>query len=217
MRCSLVMVAALSLLACGTGRPFARQARVWNGNGPEERSWARTTIAAAIEAPADPPAPPPAPPALPARAALATEAPKGRPAIRLYTDDGADCPTEALGVVHERALDGNEDAALERIKASAARLGADAVVGYHTINGAGSELDLAGVAVRCQKLTDDDKPYDTIGTIDVPAPPGGEQAAFDELLDRAAKMHANFVVDVHLAPADDGAGRRVVGAAIRYK
>jgi uncharacterized protein YbjQ (UPF0145 family) len=213
----LFIVTALTFLACSTGRPLARQARAWNAIGPEERSWARTTIAAVVEAPAESPAPPPPTPALPARAAPKDEAPKGKPAIQLYTDDGADCPTEALGVVHERAEDGNEVAALERIKASAARLGADAVVGYHTIGGEGSSRDLAGVAVRCQKLTDDDKPYDTLGTIDVPAAPGREQAAFDELLDRAAKMHANFVVDVHLVPADGGAGRRVVGAAIRYK
>jgi uncharacterized protein YbjQ (UPF0145 family) len=197
--------------ACREGRPPA-QARWWAPLAHEARRYVHSTVAAAIVVPAPrPPAPAPLA-SLPARVK-----PPRKPNIRLFTADGADCPTEALGVVNERASgDGDEKAALERLKDKARAMGAEAIVGYRSAGAFGMGTDLAGVAVRCEKLTEDRR-YDTVDHLEVPVTEGAEQEAFDELLAKANDMHANLVIDVHLQRDADGVGRKVVGAAIKYR
>ena len=214
--------AVIGALAACTATPSPSRARSWLARDHETRTFARTTIAAAVVAPPPPPAVDAPAPSKPAVAPLAAPKRHGNAEVRLFTLDNADCPTEALGVVNERADDGDEGAAVERIKAKARGMGADAVVGYrtetHGTNG-GTGLDLAGVAVRCKKLAED-RPYDVLGRIEVPVASdaaSNDQDAFDELLARADKMHANLVLDVHVVPGQNGAHGKVVGAAIRYR
>jgi uncharacterized protein YbjQ (UPF0145 family) len=209
---SLLSLLSLLSLAAGCSHPPAAHARGWTPPLAELATRSHSTIAAIL-----PPATPRPPPA-PSPVALAAAAPKAKragPNIRLFTSDGADCPTEALGVVNERASLGDEDGAIERLKAKARVMGADAIVGYRSAS-ALLGTDLAGVAVRC-RTPSKDKEYDTIGELEVPARPGEEDAAFDELLARADDMHANLVIGVHVVPGSGGAPAKVVGAAIRYR
>jgi len=153
---------------------------------------------------------------LPRPAAAASTASR-KPDIRLFTADGADCATEALGVVNERALSTfDEIPARERLKDKARAMGADAIVGYRSAGASGTGIDLAGVAVRCEQLAQN-RGYDTMEHIVVPVTEGAEEDAFEELLARADAMHANLVIDVHLQRDADGVGRKVVGAAIKYR
>ena len=72
------------------------------------------------------------------------------------------------------------------------------------------------MAVRCADLTED-RPYDTLATLEVPAEPGSEKEAFEQLLARADELHANLVIDLHVVPDEQGPGKRVIGAAIKYR
>jgi uncharacterized protein YbjQ (UPF0145 family) len=186
-------------------------ARSWTPLENESRR-VHAVVAAILEAPR--PAPPP-----PARRAAPkpVETARVETGVRVFAGDAPDCPSEALGVVNERAsgvLD--EAAALERLKEKAHTMGADAIVGYRTTSGAASGTDLAGVAVHCAKLTED-RPIHTIEHLEVPVTPGAEQEAFDELLDRANKLDASLVTEVHLERNADGTGSKVVGKAIKYR
>jgi uncharacterized protein YbjQ (UPF0145 family) len=205
-------LAALTVSACAESPPPAH-AHTWAPLGHEARRYVHSTIAAAIVAT---PAPPPAKAAANANRAVFPPLPAPhKPDIRLFTADGADCPTEALGVVNERAV-GDDKAALERLKDKARAMGADAIVGYRSAGAGGLGTDLAGVAVRCEQLAENRR-YETVEHITVPVTEGAEQDAFDELLARADAMHANLVIDVHLQRDADGVGRKVVGAAIKYR
>lgn len=210
----LPLCAAFAVVfACSEAAPPAHAHR-WEPLGHQARRYVHSTVAAAVVVPPVVEAPPALLPPARASASVPQRAPK-KASIRLFTADGADCPTEALGVVSERAY-GDVDLALERLKDKARAMGADAIVGYRTASGGALGTDLAGVAVHCQRLAED-KPYDTIDHLEVPATAGAEQEAFDELLARADRMHANLVIDVHVVPDPSGIGRKVVGAAIRYR
>jgi uncharacterized protein YbjQ (UPF0145 family) len=208
-----------SFAACNKGPPPVppAHARSWTPLEAESRRVHAVVAAAIIEAPlcvdhaaAEPrtcrrPAPPPPRRAVPRRV---------QSGVRVFTGDAADCPSEALGVVNERAF-GDEAAALERLKEKAHAMGADAIVGYRTTSSGVTGTDLAGVAIHCAKLTED-RPIETIEHLEVPVTPGAEQEAFDELLARANSLDASLVTEVHLERDKDGTGSKVVGKAIKY-
>jgi uncharacterized protein YbjQ (UPF0145 family) len=142
------------------------------------------------------------------------DAPTGAPTPSSPPCDVASSHAEALGVVEAPYVYGKEDASRAELRARALKMGADAVIDVRRAT-SGNDEHLLGTAVRCRALTEE-RPYDVVGQIDVPGVEGGPEAAFTKLRERARDLHADLVVDVHLAQ-DDADHAHVTGVAIRYR
>jgi hypothetical protein len=96
--------------------------------------------------------PPPHPPAPPPAEATAPSSLTALPAthILVLQSTHTDRLTEVVGVIDVHAEMGGQDAALELLKARAAQLGADAVLGveFHHGHGEDEPTHLSGLAVR---------------------------------------------------------------------
>jgi uncharacterized protein YbjQ (UPF0145 family) len=221
MRQPLFLAALLTTALACAGGGTERTPRPLASLGQEHLSHAQTILAAAIVPTATAETPPlPAPAAVPAPVRhAAKKAPASLPPLskmRLLQEDSTPCPSQALGVVTVHAENGEETAGEDRLRAKAERLGADTIVGYRSSpDDKGTGKDLTGLAVHCAKLTED-RPYEVLRTFEVPATPGEEDLAFQELRAKAQEIGADLVTEIQVLPNADGTGSRVVGSAIKY-
>jgi uncharacterized protein YbjQ (UPF0145 family) len=128
-------------------------------------------------------------------------------------------PTEVLAVVDAHMRPGHQEEAVAELRARAAALGADAVVGveFHHSEESAHASHLSGVAVRYRDLLKG-RSYDVIADLDVGAPMGQEERAHEDLRRQASAVHADLILDVrfHHGEASDGSVR-LTGKAIRFR
>ncbi len=130
------------------------------------------------------------------------------------------CPVEALGPVDVHRKMESTDQALETLKRRAAKLGADAVIHVEFEHGEGGKepTHLAGMAVRCNDLVKG-RAYDVISKLEVKGDMGGEEHAFQVLLDKARSAHADLLVEVEFEHGEGGEGKgtTLTAKAVRFR
>src|SRR5262249_12666894 len=124
--------------------------------------------------------------------------------------------TEVLGLVDAHERPGHHEEALGELRAFAAALGADAVIGveFHHGDGDGEVSHRSGRAVRYRNLLRDE-PYDVIGTIEVPADMHHQDEALDELRRRAGAMQADLIIHIEYEHGEGHGPIHLTGQAIR--
>ncbi len=162
------------------------------------------------------------------------------PSHVLLLAGSADRPCEVLGLIDRHADMGREADALERLRADAARLGADAVThvsfehsddveeehgadddmdarvdegvaGHH----AAGALHLSGTAVRFRDLVGGRR-YEVIGRIEIRGGMGHEADALAELRQRGYAMRADLVMGIAFTHDDGDGSIGVAGTAVRF-
>lgn len=133
----------------------------------------------------------------------------------LQTSDGR--ATEVIGLVDVHEHMGHEDEALADLRARAAMLGAEAVVGaeFHHGDGGGNVTHLSGMAVRFRDLLQG-RQYDVISRLDVDGSMFQEDAAYAELRRRAGQLHADLIVGISFEHGESGP-THLTGTAIRFR
>ncbi len=160
----------------------------------------------------------------------------------LLLEGSAERPCEVLGVIDQHTTMGHEAEALERLRADAARMGADAVIhvefehSEESADGRGDEqlegetdldaatdegvadaraLHLSGTAVRFRDLIGGRR-YEILGRIEVSEGMAREEEALASLRRRARALHADLVIGVAFHHGDGAGGVGVEGTAIRF-
>ena len=140
----------------------------------------------------------------------------GAPHISVTTEQtcprGHDCDILDIVDIHTQAT--SQDKGFDELRARAAAMGADAVVGAEFEHGDGGEPShLSGVIVRYGRPV---PPHVELGVIDVPSDEKDENKGLAELSRRAHEMGGNQVIDVTFEHGDDGAQGHLRGKVIRY-
>ncbi len=134
--------------------------------------------------------------------------------IVLQTGDSR--ATEILGLIDFHAEMGDQDKALEGLKAKAESLGADAVTAVEFHHGEGKEPShLSGTAVRFRDLLGGRK-YEAIQKIEVVFEMEQEDEGLRGLKEKARQLHADLIIDVKFEHGEEGQKPRVSGTAIRF-
>jgi uncharacterized protein YbjQ (UPF0145 family) len=125
---------------------------------------------------------------------------------------------EALQIVDAHEKPGHHEEALAELRARAAALGADAVVGmeFHHGEGHGDRLHLSGMAVRYRNLLRN-QPYDVVGELDIAADMDHQDQAMEELQRRAGKLNADLIIHIGYRHGEGHEPIHLVGTAIRYR
>lgn len=100
----------------------------------------------------------------------------------------------------------------DELRARAAALDADAVIGAEFEHGEAGRSHLAGMIVR---YGDPLPPYVEIGVIEIASDPNSADKGLAALLARGREMGADRVVDVTFEHGEDGAPGRVRGRAVK--
>jgi uncharacterized protein YbjQ (UPF0145 family) len=126
--------------------------------------------------------------------------------------------TEALSIVDAHEQPGHHEEALAELRARAAALGADAVVGmeFHHGEGHGDRLHLSGMAVRYRNLLRNE-PYEIVGELDVVADMDHQDQAMAELQRRAGRLNADLIIKIGYRHGDGHDPVHLLGTAIRYR
>lgn len=128
-----------------------------------------------------------------------------------------DRATEALGTVDVHTSGEAEETALNRLRARAASLGADAVLGVEFHHGDTGPTHLSGMAVRYRDLLGG-RTYDVVGRLDVHMPMGHDHHALSELQEQGRALHADLIINIAFHHGDDPHGpTELTGDAIRYR
>ncbi len=155
--------------------------------------------------------------------ALEPSEPHDPSASRVVVTTDQDCPPSCpkgnkchiLQVVdiHTRAT--SEDKGFDELRARAASLGADAVIGAEFEHGDGDEPShLSGMIVRdCEPIA----PYVELGTVDVPSDPIAIDKGLAKLMPRAREMGGDDVLGVTFEHGEDGAQGHLRGKVVKYK
>ncbi len=123
-----------------------------------------------------------------------------------------DCDILDVVDLHTKAT--SEDKGFDELRARAAVLGGDAVIGAEFEHGDGNEPShLSGMIVRYGKPV---PPHVDIGEIDIPSDETDENKGLAELSRRAHDMGGNQVIDVTFEHGDDGAPGHLRGKVIKY-
>ena len=114
--------------------------------------------------------------------------------------------------IHTRA--DSQDKGFDELRARAAAMGADAVVGAEFEHGDGAEPShLSGMIVRYGRPV---RPHVDVGQIDIPSDENDENKGLAELGRRAHEMGGDQVIDVTFEHGDDGAQGHLRGKVIRF-
>ena len=114
--------------------------------------------------------------------------------------------------IHTQAK--SQDKGFDELRARAAALGADAVVGAEFEHGDGNEPShLSGMIVRFGHSV---PPHVDIGTVDIPSDGNDENKGLAELSRRARDMGGDQVIDVTFEHGDDGAQGHLRGKVIKF-
>ena len=125
---------------------------------------------------------------------------------------GHDC--DILDVVDIHTTATSQDKGFDELRARAAQLGGDAVIGAEFEHGDGDEPShLSGMIVRYGKPV---PPHVDIGMIDIPSDEKDENKGLAELSRRAHAMGGNQVIDVTFEHGDDGQQGHLRGKVIRF-
>jgi uncharacterized protein YbjQ (UPF0145 family) len=126
--------------------------------------------------------------------------------------------TEALGIVDAHEASGHHEEALAELRARAAALGADAVLGmeFHHGAGHGDRLHLSGMAVRYRELLRDE-PYYVVGELDVVADMDHQERAIAEMQRRGGQLRADLIIKINYRHGDGSEPVHLIGTAIRYR
>jgi uncharacterized protein YbjQ (UPF0145 family) len=125
---------------------------------------------------------------------------------------GRDCVILDVVDIHTAAT--SEDKGFAELRARAAAMGADGVVGAEFEHGDGDEPShLSGVIVRFGKPV---PPHIDLGMIDVPSDEKAEDKGLAELSRRAQQMGGNQVIDVTFEHGDDGQQGHLRGKVIKF-
>jgi uncharacterized protein YbjQ (UPF0145 family) len=125
---------------------------------------------------------------------------------------GRDC--DILDVVDIHTTATSEDKGFDELRARAARMSADAVLGAEFEHGDGSEPShLSGIIVHYGKPV---RPHVDVGEIDIPSNENDENKGLAELSRRAHEMGGNQVIDVTFEHGDDGQQGHLRGKVIRF-
>ena len=124
---------------------------------------------------------------------------------------GHDC--DILDVVDIHTTATSEDKGFDELRARAAQLGGDAVVGAEFEHGDGGEPShLSGMIVRFGRPV---PPHVDVGMIDIPSDEKDENKGLVELSRRARDMGGTQVIDVTFEHGDDGQQGHLRGKVIR--
>jgi uncharacterized protein YbjQ (UPF0145 family) len=142
--------------------------------------------------------------------------PPGTPHVLIIPEDscpsGHNCNILEVVDIHTHAT--SQDKGFDELRARAAELGADAVVGAEFEHGDGNEPShLSGMIVRYGKPV---PPHVDVGMLDIPSDENDENKGLAELSRRAHDMGGNQVIDVTFEHGEDGAQGHLRGKVIRY-
>ena len=150
-------------------------------------------------------------------AAVANVTPEQAARVLILQNTEIERPTEALGTVDVHTTGEAEETALNQLRAHAAALGADAVLGVEFHHGATGPTHLSGMAVRYHDLLGG-RPYDVVGQLDVHTPMGHDHHALDHLREQGRALHADLIINIAFHHGDDPHGPTdLTGQAIRYR
>ena len=140
--------------------------------------------------------------------------------VKIMQTGDIGCPIEALGPVDVHKKMESTDQALEALKRRAAKLGADAVIHVEFEHGEGGKepTHLAGMAVRCNDLIKG-RAYDILQKVEVKGDMGGEEHAYEALLEKARRVHADLLIEVSFEHGEggEGQGTTLTAKAIRFR
>ncbi len=126
---------------------------------------------------------------------------------------GHHCDILEVVDIHTHAT--SQDKGFDELRARAAAVGADAVVGAEFEHGDGNEPShLSGMIVRYGRPV---PPHVDIGTVDIPSDENDENKGLAELSRRARAMGGDRVIDVTFEHGDDGQQGHLRGKVIRYQ
>ena len=124
-----------------------------------------------------------------------------------------DCTIVAVFDVHTRAE--SQDKGFDELRARAAAVGADAVIGAEFEHGDGDEPShLSGMAVKYSKPL---PPYDPIAQIDIPSNEDDEDKGLEKMVAEAASMGADRVVNVQFEHGEEGKMGHLTGTAVKFR
>lgn len=140
----------------------------------------------------------------------------GSPRILVTTQtscpSGHDCDILDVVDIHTSAT--SQDKGFDELRARAAALGGDAVVGAEFEHGEANEPShLSGMIVRYGKPV---PPHVDLGRIDIPSDEDDENKGLAELSRRAHQMGGNQVIDVTFEHGEGGQQGHLRGKVIRY-
>ena len=126
---------------------------------------------------------------------------------------GRDCEIIAVFDIHTHA--DSQDKGFDELRARAAELGADAVIGAEFEHGDGDEPShLSGLAVRYTRPRPESY---SIGQIDVPSNEDDTDKGLDKMRALAQQMGADQVVNVQFEHGEDGKLGHLTGTAVKYR
>lgn len=129
-----------------------------------------------------------------------------------HCPNGHNCDILDVIDIHTHAT--SQDKGFDELRARAAALGADAVVGAEFEHGDGNEPShLSGMIVRYGRPV---PPHVDVGTVDIPSDEKDQNKGLAELSRRAYQMGGNQVIDVTFEHGDDGAQGHLRGKVIRF-
>ncbi len=146
----------------------------------------------------------PAPPAPATRTLLVTP------------DKGLGRPVWVLAVLDFHTQATSRDKGFEELRSKAVALGADAVTDAEFEHGEGNEPShLSGMAVKF--ATDDPRPYDVLGEIDIATNEDEDDKGFELLLAKARALGADEVRSISFEHGAEGAMSHVKGTAVKFR
>jgi uncharacterized protein YbjQ (UPF0145 family) len=140
----------------------------------------------------------------------------GTPRVLVIPEDhcpkGHSCDILEVVDIHTHAT--SQDKGFDELRARAAALEADAVVGAEFEHGDGNEPShLSGMIVRYGKPV---PAHVDLGMVDIPSNENDENKGLSELSRRAHEMGGNQVIDVTFEHGEDGAQGHLRGKVIRF-
>ncbi len=149
-------------------------------------------------------------------APVPTSSPSANRGILVTTEDS--CPSDhhcdILDIIDVHTHADSQDKGFDELRARAATMGADAVVGAEFEHGDGKEPShLSGIVVRYGQGV---PAHVDIGTVDIPSNEDDENKGLAELGRRAKEMGGDRVIDVTFEHGDDGQQGHLRGKVIKY-
>jgi uncharacterized protein YbjQ (UPF0145 family) len=159
---------------------------------------------------------PPSPPPKPASATIGVATPPFHDRVLVTAETR--CPThhqcDILEVLDLHTRAASQDKGFDELRARAASLNADAVIGAEFEHGEGAEPShLSGIIVRYAPSI---PPHVDIGVLDIPSDEHDDNKGLIELMRRAHAMGGDQVIDVTFEHGENGAQGHLRGTVVRY-
>jgi uncharacterized protein YbjQ (UPF0145 family) len=138
--------------------------------------------------------------------------------VQVFESNEIGQATEVLGTVDVHMHQESEQQALTQMRARAAMLGADALVGVEFHHGESpGPTHLSGVAVRYRDLLHG-RSYDVIAPLAVESEMGHDHNALERLRAQARALHADLILNIRFEHGDDPHGHPALhGDAVRFR